>query len=183
MRLQQHSACNEPWSISAHNPDCATMLQLATIPISACRNTAAGERGGGAILVYNSSLYASNAVFSQNDATAANLYSISSPTPPKTSDDALPELPWCGPVGGVLPQDDIYGLSGTISAGPLASEHLYATAPGTLQSLASMMCLRCSHVAPERWRASGISRNALQGALTQLLGQVEEPSMQPATTT
>ncbi len=76
-----------------------------------CRNVAAGQRGGGAVLVYNSSLYAENTTFSQNAATAANLYNISIPAPAKNSDDALPGMTWCGTVGGVLPQDEIYGLT------------------------------------------------------------------------
>lgn len=91
--------------------------------------------------MYNSSLYAENTTFSQNAATAANLYNISIPAPAKNSDDALPGMTWCGTVGGVLPQDEIYGLtspSGT--AGPLVNEHLYASAPGKRHQWKPLLC-------------------------------------------
>lgn len=84
-------------------------------------NNAMGDRGGGAVLLYdNSTLHAVNTVFTQNAATAANLYAVDADamaggaTP---SDVAVPSL-WCGAVGGVAGIDTLYGIN------DLASNHL-----------------------------------------------------------
>lgn len=84
-------------------------------------NHANGDRGGGAVLLYdNSTLHAVNTVFTQNQATAANLYGVDAVAGGTPSDLAIPTQ-WCGAVGGVAGIDSLYGIN------DLASNHLLSS--------------------------------------------------------
>ena len=90
-------------------------------------NNANGDRGGGAVLLYgNSTLHAVNSDFTDNAATASNLYAVDAAAMAsgvRPSDDATPSL-WCGAVGGVPGVDSLYGIN------DLASNHLLGGTSG-----------------------------------------------------
>lgn len=119
-------------------------------------NQALGDRGGGAVLLYgNSTLHASSSTFTDNAATAANLYAVDAAAMAagtRPSDDAIPSL-WCGAVGGVPGVDSLYGIN------DLASNHLLGGYSGKCvhwlhRWVTSCLPMHCSASAVWSYRSS-----------------------------